>query len=127
MGTDRSQHRYEQLIQEELSKIILRELDVGPGTLVTVTQVAISADFSHARVYLTVFPDTITGTVLKKVRKQKKDYQYFLADIVRSGRSPQLDFFIDEQAKEGFKMDEVLDQITEELAQKDQDSESTEE
>jgi len=115
MGTDRSQHRYEQLIQEELSKIILRELEVGPGILVTVTKVDISADFSHARVYVTIFPDNITGTVLDKLRKQRKDYQYFLADIVRSGRSPQLQFFIDEQAKEGFKMDDLLDEISEEL------------
>ncbi len=115
MATDRSQHRYEQLIQEELSKIILRELEVGPGTLVTVTKVDVSADFSHARVYVTIFPDNITGTVLEKLRKQRKDYQYFLADIVRSGRSPQLDFYIDEQAIEGFKMDTLLDEISEGL------------
>jgi ribosome-binding factor A len=120
MSTARNQQRYEQLVQEELSKIILRELDVEPGILVTITKVTISADFAFARVYVTVFPENITGTVLEKLRKKRKDYQYFLADVVRGGRSPHLEFYIDEQMKEGFKMDEILDEITQELESEEQ-------
>jgi len=115
MSTERNQQRYGQHIQEELSKIILRELEVDPGVLATITKVKISSDFSYAKVFVTIFPETLTGTVLEKLRKKRRDFQYFLADVVRSGRSPQLEFVIDEQLKEGFHMDEILDEIAQEF------------
>jgi len=50
---DRHLIRYQQLIQEQLSSLMLRELDVEPGILVTVSKVIVSADLQVAELIRT--------------------------------------------------------------------------
>lgn len=110
---DRHIIRYQQLIQEQLSMLLLRELDVDPGILVTISRVHISADFQVADIKITVFPPDKQGTVLQKLRKSHKEYEYFLADILSRGRSPELRFEIDTEALEAYELDKLLDDLEE--------------
>jgi ribosome-binding factor A len=111
---DRHLIRYQQLIQEQLSLLLLRELDVDPGILVTVSRVIVSADLQVADIKVTVFPNDKQGTVLQKLRKTRKEYEYFLADILSRGRSPELRFEIDTEALEAYELDKLLDELEEE-------------
>jgi ribosome-binding factor A len=110
---DRHLIRYQQLIQEQLSSLMLRELDVEPGILVTVSKVIVSADMQVADVKITVFPTDKQGTVLQKLRKTHKEYEYFLADILSRGRSPELRFDIDSEALEAYEVEKLLDELSE--------------
>jgi ribosome-binding factor A len=110
---DRHLIRYQQLIQEQLSLLMLRELDVEPGILVTVSKVIVSADLQVADVKITVFPTDKQGTVLQKLRKTHKEYEYYLADILSRGRSPELRFDIDTDALEAYEVEKVLDELSE--------------
>ena len=111
---DRHLIRYQQLIQEQLSLLLLRELDVDPGILVTVSRVIVSADLQVADIKITVFPTDKQGTVLQKLRKMHKEYEYFLADILSRGRSPELRFEIDTEALEAYELEKLLDELEEE-------------
>lgn len=110
---DRHLIRYQQLIQEQLSILMLRELDVEPGILVTVSKVIVSADLQVADIKITVFPTDRQGTVLQKLRKTHKEYEYFLADILSRGRSPELRFEIDSEALEAYGVEKLLDELSE--------------
>ena len=63
---DRHLVRYQQLIQEQLSSLMMRELDLEPGILVTISKVIVSADLQVADVKITVFPTDKQGTVLQQ-------------------------------------------------------------
>ncbi|MEY2986212.1 MAG: Ribosome-binding factor [Candidatus Parcubacteria bacterium] len=110
---DRHLVRYQQLIQEQLSSLILRELDLEPGILVTISKVIVSADLQVADVKITVFPTDKQGTVLQKLRKNHKEYEYYLADILSRGRSPELRFEIDTEALEAYEVEKLLDELSE--------------
>ncbi len=51
MATLRRIERINQLVREEVTKIIDRELEFPEGALVTITRVAVSIDALHANVY----------------------------------------------------------------------------
>lgn len=108
---DRHLVRYQQLIQEQLSSLMLRELDLAPGILVTISKVTVSADLQVADVKITVFPTDKQGTVLQKLRKTHKEYEYHLADILSRGRSPELRFEIDTEALEAYEVEKLLDEL----------------
>jgi ribosome-binding factor A len=108
---DRHITRYQQLIQEQLGMLLLRELDVEPGVLVTVSRVVVTSDLQQAHIYITVFPSDTQGTILQKLRKTHKEYEYYLADILSRGKSPELIFEIDTQALEAYELDKVLDEL----------------
>ena len=110
---DRHLVRYQQLIQEQLSSLMLRELDVAPGILVTISKVIVSGDLQVADIKITVFPTDKQGTVLQKLRKTHKEYEYYLADILSRGRSPELRFEIDTEALEAYEVEKLLDELSE--------------
>ncbi|MBI2637277.1 MAG: ribosome-binding factor A, partial [Candidatus Sungbacteria bacterium] len=67
-----------ELVKEELSKIILRDFDVPEGSLLTITRVETSDNKISAKVYITVL-ETSAGTeekvleeLLKKTKKKQK-------------------------------------------------------
>jgi|GEM_PF-707053 len=111
---DRHLVRYQQLIQEQLSLLMLRELDVEPGILVTISKVIVSTDLQVANIKVTVFPTDKQGTVIQKLRKTHKEYEYYLADILSRGRSPELKFEIDSDALEAYELEKLLDELEEE-------------
>ena len=119
--SDRSQVRFEQQLAEELSKVILREVDLESGGLVTVTRTDVSADLRHATVFVTILPEDRRGTILEQLRKKHREFEYHLSDILKRGRSPKLAFEVDSGAVKGFVIDALLDELSEE--QEDHDAE----
>lgn len=110
----RNQIRYQEMLKEELSKIILRELEYDPGILVTISRITVTPKFDFANVFVTIFPNKKQGTILEKLNKAHKDYEYFLSDILKRGRSPRLKFEIDSSLLEGYDLNNLLDEVLEE-------------
>jgi ribosome-binding factor A len=108
---ERKHIRFNHLVQEELSKAIMRFVETEPGVLITITRVEVSVDFKYAKVFVTVYPQKTQGTVLKTIRKHRKEYEYHLADVVKNGQSPQLEFLLDDSVVKGFQVEEILDSL----------------
>jgi len=106
------QKKISRLIQKELADIFLKEGKIfSQGTIITVTIVRISTDFSIARVYLSIFPSKNSEEILNNIKKSSKQIRYDLGKRTRTQLRyiPELIFFIDDSLDYAEKIDKLLD------------------
>ena len=49
--------KVDSLIQRELNSIILKEIDIYPGVLLTITRVEVSSSLFDAKIFISVVPE----------------------------------------------------------------------
>lgn len=108
---DRSQ-KLSPLIQQQLSQIIVRELEFPVNTLVTITKVKASQDNKYATVFISVIPDKFRGSALEILRKNNQNLRHLLGENLKTQFTPQLNFKIDEQELYATEIDKLLDEIS---------------
>ncbi|MFH1759411.1 MAG: 30S ribosome-binding factor RbfA [Patescibacteria group bacterium] len=101
------QERLNSLIQEELNKILIKELEFD-GSLVTLTSVAVSKDLGFVTVGISVIPSEKAEGALKKLEKFKPRLQHLLYEKIKIHRSPKLIFKIDWGYEEAAKVEKSL-------------------
>ena len=84
------------LIKEELSLIFLHKIQDPGLSLITVTNVKISPDLRHSKIYLSVFDKEKREAVLKKVNELNGWIRTQLAGRIQIRFVPELHFFIDD-------------------------------
>lgn len=94
MQSYKRHQRVESLIQEELSKIILKELEF-PADLVTITGVEVQKDLDTATILVSVIPTQKSEDVLKKLNKSARALRFLLLKKINIKPLPQLNFKID--------------------------------
>jgi len=102
-------HRVERvnnLIQEELSKIIVKELEFP--ALTTLTEVETSNDLSRAAVKFSVLPSEKSEEVFKIFNKNLRHLQYLLMKKVNLKPMPQISFEIDRGLETAAKVEKLL-------------------
>lgn len=93
-------HRKEKirsLIQEELSKIIERELEFDKA-IVTITAVEISQDLLQAKIGVGVFPDEKAIEIFELLDKKRRNFQHQLLKKLNLKPMPRLKFEIEKSA-----------------------------
>ena len=83
--------RVSDLIIEELSKLILREVEI-PGALITITDAEVAKDLSRAVVKISVYPSEKGAEVLKVLEKSRKQLQFQLGRKMNIRPMPQIVF-----------------------------------
>ena len=101
------QERLGKLIREELSKIIVRELEF-PGTVVTIASVTITDKLDFARVKVSVWPSEKAREALKTLALAKRDLQYALMKKIRIKTIPHLGFEIDHGNENAANVEKAL-------------------
>ena len=86
--------RVESLIQSELNKLILKELEF-PGLLVTITSVEAQKDLDYANVNISVLPSEKSEGVIKILDKNRKHLQHLLLKTINIKPMPEIRFKID--------------------------------
>ncbi|MEK7193787.1 MAG: 30S ribosome-binding factor RbfA [Patescibacteria group bacterium] len=102
-------HRVERvnnLIQEELSKIIVKELEFP--ALVTITEVETSKDLSQALVKFSVLPSEKSEEVLKILNKNLRHLQYLLMKKINIKPMPRISFEIDWGLEKAAEIEKIL-------------------
>jgi ribosome-binding factor A len=99
------------LIKEEISKIVLKEIEIPKDTLATITRVETSPDLRDTKIYLSCLPERNTSKILNIINNniytlQKKINQRLLMKIV-----PKLRFFEEKETKGAAKIEEILEKI----------------
>ncbi len=84
------------LIKEELSLIFLHKIQDQKFGIITVTNVKMSPDLRHTKVYLSVYERDKRTEVLEKVNEIKGMIRTELASRVQMRFVPELHFFIDD-------------------------------
>lgn len=101
--------------KDERLKEILRDLAArflilnGNGeSLLTVTNVELTANRKNATILFTVFPDKFEKPALEFAKRKRPEFKEFIKENARLGHIPQIDFEIDLGEKNRQKIDILL-------------------
>lgn len=103
-------HRVEQvneLIRAELANMLVRHM---PATdhLTTITYVECSPDLRYAKIFISVLPETMSGTALKNLRHANRLFTDGLKKKLKMKFIPKLNWQIDAGERYAAKIDEVF-------------------
>ena len=84
--------RVANLIQEELGKIILREIEFPNFTLVTITGVEVLKDLSQAKIKLGVIPSVAAKEVMDIINRYRPLLQNLLMKKININPMPRIVF-----------------------------------
>jgi len=110
--------RINELIKEEIGQIFLREVEFPEGSLVTVTRVETAQDLSSARVFISVFPENFSPSVLRQLTsriyflQQKLNRQLLIRPV------PRLVFCSEKTTGQAGRIEELLEQAKERSVEK---------
>lgn len=110
-------HRIDQineLIKRELCKLFLKEIDFPSDCLVTITKVETSKDLEQAKVWVSILPIDNQGKILGIINKNLGHLQHLLAQILVMRQTPKLIIKQDATEQEAARIDELLNQISQE-------------
>lgn len=97
-------------LQEELAKLIAHEVKDPRIGFVTVTEVRMSKDLRHARVYVSVMGDEEeTEQSMKTLRRIEGFLRGQIGKRIRLRHVPELDFVIDETLARAERIEELLE------------------
>lgn len=110
MSIDRIQ-RVNALIQEELGKIIVREVEFPPNTLATITGVKTSADLANTSIYISVIPQSSGKRVVEILNKIVYGLQQILNKKLKMRPVPKIRFVEEKQAGQAARIEELLEEV----------------
>ena len=102
------------LIKNELSQILLKEVDFPEDTLATLTRVETSTDLSQAKVYISIMPDNKINEIFEILNKNIYKLQQELNKRLKMRPIPRIVFKKEEKTEEAGKIEELLEQIKKE-------------
>jgi ribosome-binding factor A len=106
------QEKVEELLKIEISDIIQRELKDPRAGFITITDVEISPDLRHARVFFSVLGDEAAQQASMKALKSAAGFiRRELGRRVRMRVTPEVEFRVDESIERGARIFEILQQI----------------
>lgn len=107
------QQKIARQIQRDAADIFGKEAaEVVRGTMVTVTAVRVSPDFSYAKIYVSIFPFDRAEATLEKIRANGWLIRRSLGQRIRNQLRivPELEFFIDDSLEYIENIDNLLKQ-----------------
>ncbi|OGE84598.1 MAG: ribosome-binding factor A [Candidatus Colwellbacteria bacterium RIFCSPLOWO2_01_FULL_48_10] len=107
MNSYRSE-RLASVMQAELSKLILKEIDVPPGVLPTINSIEFSSDTKNARVGVAVYPEARAKEIIKNLQSSAGRLHYLLIRIMNIRTVPILEFFLDRGMENAAAVEKVF-------------------
>jgi ribosome-binding factor A len=103
------------LIQVELAKIIQEEMAGSPFGMITVLEVMISPDLSHAKVFVSVLDSEKANELIDVLNRLSKHFRFQLARHVKLRIIPVLRFIYDDTATRGQHISSLIDKALKNL------------
>jgi ribosome-binding factor A len=97
-------------IRRELAKIIQMELRDPEIGFISLSDVEVTRDLAHAKVFITVFENEKAASSIKALQQAAKFLRHRLSQEMRIRSVPQLHFHHDASVETGQKMDQLIDQ-----------------
>ncbi len=107
----RRQKKVTSLIKEELSRLLVEEIQDSSSGLITITRVEMSPDLKTAHIYLSIFGGEQKETALELLDKQKGYLRKSIASKVKLKYNPLLIFSFDLSPDYEAKIDKLLENI----------------
>lgn len=122
MGQDYNRlDRVNELVLRELAVAIQRELKDHQMGMVTLTEVKVSKDFSHAKVYFSVLTEEDVEKTTQALQKSAGFLRGLLGKRIKLRTIPQLKFIYDDTTIKGNRLSKLIDDTVkqENLSKKD--------
>ncbi|MFA5368464.1 MAG: 30S ribosome-binding factor RbfA [Candidatus Paceibacterota bacterium] len=103
--------KVDSLIKRELNAIILKEIDIFPGILVTITRVQASANLFEAGIYISVVPEEKFNDVFSLLYRHVYDIQQILNKRLKMRPVPKIIFKKETKTTEAAKIEQLLFEI----------------
>jgi ribosome-binding factor A len=107
----RRQKRVASLIKEELSRLLVEEIQDSSSGLITITRVEMGPDLKTAHIYLSIFGGKQKETILELLDKEKGYLRKSIASKVKLKYNPLLIFSFDPNPDYEAKIDKLLENI----------------
>jgi ribosome-binding factor A len=98
-------------IKKELGSIILKEVDIFPDILLTITRVESSSNLIEAKVYLSILPEDRTQEVMDLLKRKVYFIQQALNKKLQIRPVPKIIFIKESRAAEASRIEELLREI----------------
>lgn len=99
----------ESLVQAKLSEIILREVDIPLGALVTLSYVKVSSDLLNGEVGVSVIPGEKIKEVMELLKKEQGRLQHLLNYSLNLKPMPRIEFVYDPGLEKAAKIEKLLE------------------
>ncbi len=103
--------RLDELLREEISAVIARDLDDPRVGFVTVTDVEVAPDLAHARVWVSIIGDDETRRTSLRALSRAMPFVRQRLGRLRLKKIPQLHVQLDTTAERGTRLLRILDDI----------------
>jgi ribosome-binding factor A len=97
------------LIRRELATLIQMEVDDPDIGFISLSDVEVTRDLAHAKVFITVFDNEKAPATIKALKKAAKFLRHRLSQEMRIRSVPELHFHHDASVETGQKMDKLID------------------
>ena len=99
--------RVQSLIQRYLGELLVREFDAR-GALVTITSVEIDKKLEHAKVYVSVLPESQERATLEDLRDAQGTLQHTLLKKLNIKPLPRIAFELDHGISNAARVEKIL-------------------
>jgi ribosome-binding factor A len=97
-------------LRRDLAKLIQLEIKDPEVGFVSLSDVEVTRDLSHAKVFITVFDPEKAATSLKALRRASVFLRRRLGQELRLRHVPELHFVHDDSVEQGSRIDGLIDQ-----------------
>ena len=104
----RRNKRIEEVLKEELSKIIHKEANLMPEVLITLTKIEVASDIKTAKVWISVFPEKDRAKAMQQLQKQLPYFQYLLVKKMNMKWVPSIRLVDDISEEEAEKIEVLI-------------------
>jgi len=113
MAVTRRQQRLNQLLRDEIDKLIRLETD-DPllATMISVTEVECTQDLQKAKVYVSFLDDAHEAEIMKRLRKAARYFRREVAESINLRHTPELEFVYDPSIARGARVLALLRDMT---------------
>ncbi len=96
------------VIQKELSALLLREIDFPEGVLVTISDVRVSSDLSHAEIGVSIFPENAKKSLFDVLKEKQGTLQFLLNRKMNIKPMPRINFVINEGSEKASRIEKIF-------------------
>ncbi len=114
MSKSRRIQKVASLLRKEISLILMNDLEDGliVDNFVSITQIELSIDLQHSRVYVTSSANDATqNDIVERLNIYKSNIRYILSKRIQMRRVPEIVFKKDKVLNEGLSVLKVLDKL----------------
>ena len=101
--------RVNQLIKQEISRIILREIDGPKDTLITVTRVSSTSDLRESRVFISVIPEENKAKAFLSLNRKIYHLQQEINKRLKMKIVPKIIFVEEKMTASAARIEEILE------------------